>query len=120
MFLTYVIKQKIRWIRNLPRLKDHRTKQKVKKPERFEVTITSEFLHSLWDTQGGLCALSRMPMLHEFHNPRSVSIDRIDGDLGYIPGNVQLVCQWVNLAKNRFTNKQILAVLAEFGQGYGV
>lgn len=120
LFLEHIIKHKIRWLRSLPNLSDYRAKQKAKNPERFEVIITSEFLHSLWDTQGGLCALSRMPMLHEFHNPRSVSIDRIDGDLGYIPGNVQLVCQWVNLAKNRFTNEQILAVLAEFGQSYGV
>lgn len=113
-FLTYVIKQKARWIHDLPSLNDYRSKQKAKRPERFAVTITPEFLHSLWDAQGGLCALSGMPMLHEFNNLRSVSIDRIDSNLGYVPGNVQLVCRWVNLAKGKFSNEQILSVFDEF------
>jgi len=114
LFLKNRLLTKIRWLRNLPKTSDYRSRQKAKNPGRFEVTITPEFLYSLWDTQGGLCALSKMPMFHEFHNPRSVSIDRIDGKLGYVPGNVQLVCQWVNLAKNKFSNEQILAVLGEF------
>ena len=48
------------------------------------------------------------------HNLRPISLDRIDSDLGYTIDNVQLVCKWINLAKNTASNEQILAVLREF------
>lgn len=33
-------------------------------------------------------------------NSNSASIDRINSDLPYQPGNIQLVCWWVNAWKN--------------------
>jgi hypothetical protein len=114
IFITHIFKEKIRLMRHLPKSKDKRAQQKAKSPERRVITITLEEVLALWDSQNGFCAISGMSMLYEFKNPRTVSIDRIDSDKGYIPGNVQLVCQWVNLAKNSFSDKDIREVLQEF------
>lgn len=53
-------------------------------------------------------------MAHRFDDLRSVSIDRKDSSLGYTESNVQLVCRWVNLAKGRFSDIDIRAVLDEY------
>lgn len=41
-------------------------------------------------------------------NPLSPSIDRINGTKGYIKGNIQVVCSWYNIAKNEYTDAQLL------------
>lgn len=53
-------------------------------------------------------------MLHKTGDLRSVSVDRIDGKYGYTKGNVQLVCQWVNFAKNSRSTEEIQAILTEY------
>ena len=77
------------------------------------VEIDFDYLWNLWETQGGLCALSRLPMVHEFNSLCSISVDRVDSAKGYVPGNVQLVCKWVNLAKQRHSNEEFLGLLAK-------
>jgi hypothetical protein len=77
------------------------------------VTITYDDLWTLWQRQAGRCALTRIPMVHEFGNPRSISVDRIDSAFGYIPDNIQLVCKWVNHAKQHNSNEVMLGVFAE-------
>ena len=47
-------------------------------------------------------------MTHRFHNLFAVSVDRIESGRGYVQGNIQLVCQAINYAKNKFTNEQFL------------
>jgi hypothetical protein len=48
----------------------------------------------------------------------TVSVDRIDSSKGYVPGNVQLVCKWVNLAKQDYSNDDMEAVLREAFSAY--
>ena len=38
-------------------------------------------------------------------NPFALSVDRIDGSQGYIPGNVRIVCNIVNFALNSFSDE---------------
>jgi len=94
---------------------------KVKKPGphdskewiRRQYEIDLDFLVGMFADQGGLCALSGLPMSHVFNDLRSISVDRVDSDLGYIRGNVQLVCKWVNLAKGRHSNEEFVGLLGE-------
>lgn len=82
------------------------------------VEIDLPFLLGLWESQRGRCALSRLKMSHRFNDPLSASIDRKDSAKGYVPGNVQLVCQWVNRAKNNAPDlefKRILNSLTDYG-----
>jgi len=68
----------------------------------------------LWKSQQGKCAITKMPMTHEFKNLRSISVDRIDSAKGYIVGNIQLVCQWVNLAKGSHSDDEFRKIINEF------
>ena len=75
------------------------------------ITIDFDDLWNLWEIQGGKCALSRLSMTYQFNNLCSISVDRIASGHGYVSGNVQLVCKWVNLAKGRHSNVDFIDLL---------
>ena len=62
-------------------------------------TLTTKYLKELWDTQGGLCALTGVALGSIGDGYNSPSIDRIDNALGYVEGNVWWVCWRANEAK---------------------
>lgn len=66
--------------------------------------ITVEDLIDLWEAQEGRCALSGVLMTHhkdgQGRKDFNASMDRIIPDRGYILGNVQLVCDRVNLMRH--------------------
>lgn len=70
----------------------------------MEWAITSEDLVWLWEKQKGRCAISGVFLTH--HRDGSgkkdynASIDRISGEKGYTPKNVQLVCYRINIMKH--------------------
>jgi transcription initiation factor TFIIIB Brf1 subunit/transcription initiation factor TFIIB len=69
----------------------------------LDCNITLDYLLSVWDRQKGKCALSGIPMTYERYNgriPTNISIDKINPDLGYIEGNIQLVCMACNQIKS--------------------
>lgn len=74
---------------------------------KHEVAITLNDLIDLWHCQQGRCAISSKKMEHK-RCLFAVSIDRINSHLGYISGNVQLVCQAINMAKNRYSNEDMI------------
>lgn len=80
----------------------------------LEVKIDCDYLLDLYRKQKGRCAILDIPMTHVFNNLRSMSVDRIDSDKGYVPGNVQLVTQFVNMAKKHYSNDDVNDVLCEF------
>jgi hypothetical protein len=68
-------------------------------------------LHELWVSQKGRCAVSGVQMTHKvavglFH-PTNGSVDRINNALGYIEGNVRLVCRIVNIMKHTLTDSEL-------------
>lgn len=74
------------------------------------LTITKKDIFNLWEIQGGLCALTGMPMdytadVRAYNRP---SLDRIDSSKGYHIGNVRLVWHFANQAKNTFTDEQFV------------
>lgn len=78
------------------RLTSMKSRQKEKKY--IGTTIGLIDLMRLYDDQRGMCAITGLPM-HTTLNESdlSVSPDRIDNTLGYIDGNVRLVCSRANL-----------------------
>lgn len=80
------------------------------------IEIDYDFLIDLYYKQGGKCALTKLPMTHKRRDLYSISIDRIDSSLGYIPGNVQLVCKFINLGKSRHSNPEVSGLLDAYFQ----
>lgn len=82
-----------------------------------EFTITERDVELLWETQKGLCYYTKRPMkLTRDDSRHSVSLDRLDSTVGYIPGNVVLCCAAVNLMKNDLEMrefKDLITLLSE-------
>lgn len=77
------------------------------------IDVDKDFLYELYNKQNGLCALSNLKMTNKRNDLRSISIDRIDSNQPYTKTNIQLVCKWVNLAKNTSTNGEVLSIIKE-------
>lgn len=87
---------------------------RLNKSNRVDVNISYEHLLSIYHSQQGKCALSGLPMSHQFKDPRSISVDRIDSTNGYVVGNVQLVCKAFNLMKNNMTQDETKRILDDY------
>lgn len=48
--------------------------------------------------------------------PFKVSVDRIDSTLPYIKRNVHLVCSFINLGKNRYSDAQVKELIRQMKQ----
>ena len=70
--------------------------------------IDKEYVLELYKAQDGKCAITKILMTHSINDLEQISIDRIDSSKGYEKGNVQLLCRWVNLAKQDNTNAEII------------
>ena len=75
-------------------------KAAVKREQEFCLSIPD--IVECWTTQKGFCAYSGRLMTLLAGNLNTVSIERIDSDIGYTPSNVVLVCQAVNRMKSDF------------------
>jgi hypothetical protein len=78
------------------------------------VSITREFLISMFGTQRGRCAICGVPMTHKRKEPTAISIDRRDSSGDYTEDNVQLVCQFVNLGKREYSNSHAIDFFAAY------
>ena len=76
------------------------------------------YLMELWSAQRGLCAVTGMPMtwgavkradVQRQGYGRAVGIDRIDASVGYVRGNLQLVCSQVNYMRGGLSEEDFLA-----------
>ena len=96
-----------RWhLRNIRR----HCKQKNK-----EFAITLQDLKEQWDKQNGICIYTGLQMINSpyvmNHQERAfnrASVDRIDSSKGYTKDNIHFVTMMANLAKNSWTEQQLL------------
>ena len=76
------------------------------------VEIEKSHIQRMYDQQGGMCAVTGLPMqfsaLESGKNSYAVSVDRIDSSRGYYPDNVRLVCARVNLMKMELSDEQTM------------
>ncbi len=83
-----------------------------------ECTITKQSICELFNSQQGLCAITKLPLTLKPHQPSTLSIDRIDSNGGYTNNNVQLVCTSINIAKSNFTMSQFTEWLNVMAKSY--
>lgn len=83
-----------------------------RRKETHDFTITKEDLHELYDQQKGICAYSGVEMTNikdgEGYHLTNISIDRVNNDLGYVKGNIALVCLSVNMMKYTMELKDLI------------
>lgn len=69
----------------------------------LDFTVTKKYLWELFESQNKLCALSGVPLELPLSNAddhlRTASLDRIDNDEGYVPGNVQWIHKELNIMR---------------------
>ena len=83
-------------------------KRALKRDMDFSEDVTIDYLVSILSRQEGLCALTGVHMTHGGGmTDTAMSIDRIDSSIGYIPGNLQLVCHRVNVMKMDMPDDQL-------------
>ena len=78
-----------------------------------ECTITADDIEALLAPM--TCSATGLPLTLEHEggttrNPWAPSIDRLDNALGYVPGNVRVVCVLYNLARNDFPDEALLTM----------
>ena len=75
--------------------------------------ISLDALELLWQMQSGTCALTGWPLTMELTKgvvQTNCSIDRINSNIGYEVGNVQLVCRIANIAKSNLTTADFVSL----------
>lgn len=81
--------------------------QKGAKQRGIPFDLAPADIQALLDAQGYRCAVTRLPFRDDKPaglriRPWAPSVDRLDGAAGYTPGNVRIVCAFVNVAMNGF------------------
>lgn len=100
-------------------LADARRRSKMKG---LKLELEVQDLEGIWRQQGGECALSGLPLdIHSEHEcitrNSSPSIDKIDHKLGYVRGNIRLVCSWANSMRGSLSDSELLDKLTILKQG---
>ena len=81
------------------------------------IDVKLDYLYSIGVKQKWKCALTGQPLEFtrggtdwggKWCNPNSCTIDRIDSNLGYVEGNIQLVTWKVNCIKQHFDNEEFI------------
>jgi len=75
----------------------------------------ARYLDELLEQQGGMCAISGIPLQHfgeEDDRECLCSLDRIDSDGHYEAGNLQIVCRFINRWKNDGNNDEFSRLIS--------
>lgn len=82
------------------------------KKRKIPLLVSMQYLSRLWNDQGGICALSGLPMTIKRNSayPSNCSLDRIDSGLPYAEGNVQFVLVEVNIGKQSMSVERYVEV----------
>lgn len=77
--------------------------------------LTAEYLLEIWNSQNGKCKFTNWDLIlpkNTSHSveyiPNKASIDRIDNSRGYIKGNVRFIALMANLARQSFSDDQVV------------
>ena len=92
-------------------------KSAVKRQQLFDLTISD--IVTCWDAQKNICAYSGRKMTLVSGELNTVSIERIDSNVGYTPKNTILVCQAINRMKSDFEFAEFYDLCRDVAQFLG-
>jgi|15BtaG_2_1085339.scaffolds.fasta_scaffold00006_98 hypothetical protein len=78
--------------------------------------LDAKYLKCLWEDQAGSCPFTGWNLILRNHQsyktealrPEHASLDRIDNGRGYVKGNVRFVSVMFNLARNKFSDEEVI------------
>lgn len=70
--------------------------------------IDADYIYELWKSQNNKCIYTGEDFIIETYHNANLSIDKIEPELGYVKGNIQLVCWAVNRAKGDLSHDVFL------------
>lgn len=83
--------------------------------KKYGCNLTVQYLKQLWEKQNGICPLSGQKLILPKDSdgwieylPINASLDRINNNLGYMQGNVRFISVMANLARQSFTDEQLI------------
>jgi hypothetical protein len=88
------------------------------RPKGIPVAIDKHFIDQLFVDQNWRCAVSGIPFSPSFKNRRHPFVPTIDRKipaLGYVPGNIRIVCSIVNSAMSDWGEDALLVLLDAMG-----
>ena len=74
----------------------------------YVVSVDAEYLQSVYESQGGLCAYTKLPLLAIGNQLNTMSLDRVDSSKNYTEDNIQLVCVAINRMKLNHAEDQFI------------
>tara|TARA_R110000868_G_scaffold280829_1_gene541187 strand:+ start:60 stop:557 length:498 start_codon:yes stop_codon:yes gene_type:complete len=75
-------------------------KSAIKRKQEFNLKVSD--VVNCWDKQSGICPYSGIKMTLEAGKLNTVSIERIDSNIGYTETNTILICRAINTMKSNF------------------
>ena len=77
----------------------------------WQMTINRDDLIDLYKVQKGRCAVTgfKFKFISKNHCMSRPSVDRLDRNKGYNKDNIRLVWMWINMARNMWTDSQLIA-----------
>ncbi len=77
----------------------------------LEFEITDQIIKEKIETQEGLCYISKQPLSYNENDWNSLSLDRLDSNLGYTIQNTIVVTKFVNNSKNNLSLDEYLNLI---------
>jgi hypothetical protein len=92
-------------------------KSAAKRQQIFLLTVND--IVACWNDQLGVCAYSGRQMTLDAGQLHTVSIERIDSQIGYTPANTILVCQAINRMKSNFAFEDFYSLCSDVAKFLG-
>jgi len=78
-----------------------------------EFELTNEIILNKLKEQNNLCYISKLPISIDTNNPYSLSLDRLDSNIGYTVKNTIIVTKFVNNCKNNLNIDDFIRLIKE-------
>ncbi len=99
---------------------------RAKQRKQHEFNLDLQYLKELWEEQSGICPITGWNMIlrtltdNRRKDTDDASLDRLDNSKGYVKGNVRFVSFIANMARNSFTDTELIRFCSDVADYQGM